>query len=45
MALTMGGAMGLVMLGWMLNMFGNTKANLGVVATSLLLLEKEISAA
>jgi hypothetical protein len=38
MALTMGGAMGLVMLGWMLNMYRNTKANIAVVAASLLLL-------
>lgn len=38
MAITMGGAMGLVMLAWMLNMYKNTKANLVVVAVSLLLL-------
>ncbi|WP_081687361.1 DUF305 domain-containing protein [Glycomyces tenuis] len=38
MALTMGGAMGLVMLGWMLNMFRNMKVNLGIVLASLLLL-------
>lgn len=38
MALTMGGAMGLVMLAWMLNMYKNMKANLTVVAVSLLLL-------
>lgn len=38
MALTMGGAMGLVMLAWMLNMYKNTKANIAVVAASLLLL-------
>ncbi|MEX1077962.1 MAG: DUF305 domain-containing protein [Homoserinimonas sp.] len=38
MALTMGGAMGLVMLAWMLNMYRNTKANIAVVAISLLLL-------
>ncbi|WP_228386484.1 DUF305 domain-containing protein [Ornithinicoccus halotolerans] len=38
MALTMGGAMGLVMLGWMLNMYRNMKANLAVVVASLLLL-------
>ena len=30
MALTMGGAMGLVMLAWMLNMYRNTKANIGI---------------
>ncbi len=38
MALTMGGAMGLVMLAWMLNMYKNAKANVAVVAVSLLLL-------
>lgn len=38
MALTMGGAMGLVMLGWMLHMYRNTRANLAIVAASLLLL-------
>ncbi|MEV0898152.1 DUF305 domain-containing protein [Actinoplanes sp. NPDC049802] len=38
MALTMGGTMGLIMLGYMLHMYRNTKANLGVVAASLLLL-------
>ncbi|GAA1580452.1 DUF305 domain-containing protein [Kribbella sancticallisti] len=38
MALTMGGTMGLIMLGYMLDMFRNTKANLGVVVASLLLL-------
>ncbi|MDP9818470.1 DUF305 domain-containing protein [Spirilliplanes yamanashiensis] len=38
MALTMGGTMGLIMLGYMLNMYRNIKANLGVVAASLLLL-------
>jgi cytochrome c oxidase subunit IV len=38
MTLTMGGAMGLVMLGWMLNMYRNTRANLAVVAVSLLML-------
>lgn len=38
MALTMGGAMGLVMLGWMLNMYKNAKANVAVVLSSLLLL-------
>ena len=31
MALTMGGAMGLVMLGWMLNMYKSAKANVAVV--------------
>lgn len=38
MAITMGGAMGLVMLAWMLNMYKSVKANLIVVAASLLLL-------
>lgn len=38
MALTMGGAMGLVMLGWMLNMYKNAKTNVAVVLSSLLLL-------
>lgn len=32
MALTMGGAMGLVMMGWMLNMYKNAKINLAIVA-------------
>ncbi|MDF9278387.1 DUF305 domain-containing protein [Arthrobacter sp. EH-1B-1] len=38
MALAMGGTMGLIMLGWMLNMYKNTKANIAVVVVSLLLL-------
>ena len=38
MAVTMGGAMGLVMLAWMLNMYKNTTANIVVVVVSLLLL-------
>ena len=38
MAITMGGAMGLVMLAWMLNMYKSMKANLIVVAVSLLVL-------
>lgn len=38
MAVTMGGAMGLVMLAWMLNMYKNAKANVVVVLASLLLL-------
>ncbi len=38
MALTMGGVMGLVMLGWMLNMYKNMKANIAIVAASLVLL-------
>ncbi|GGC18463.1 DUF305 domain-containing protein [Cellulomonas carbonis] len=38
MALTMGGAMGLVMFAWMLNMYKSTKANVAVVVASVLLL-------
>lgn len=38
MALTMGGAMGLVMLAWMWKMYSNTKVNIAIVAASLLLL-------
>ena len=38
MTLTMGGAMGLVMLAWMRRMYKSTKANLAVVAVSALLL-------
>jgi uncharacterized protein (DUF305 family) len=38
MAITMGGVMGLVMPAWMLNMYKNMKANIAIVATSLLLL-------
>lgn len=38
MAITMGGAMGLVMLGWMLNMYKSAKANVAVVVASLVLL-------
>lgn len=38
MAFTMGGAMGLIMLGWMLNMFRNTKVNVAIVTASILLL-------
>lgn len=38
MALTMGGVMGLVMLGWMLNMYKNTKRNIAIVAASIALL-------
>jgi uncharacterized protein (DUF305 family) len=35
---TMGGTMGLIMLAWMLNMDKNAKANIAVVAVSVLLL-------
>jgi hypothetical protein len=38
MAMTMGGAMGLVMLAWMLHMYRRTRANLAVVLASLVLL-------
>jgi hypothetical protein len=38
MAITMGGAMGLVMLAWMLNMYKSTVGNVVVVVVSLLLL-------
>lgn len=38
MALTMGGAMALVMLAWMLNMYKNTKANVVVVLAGVALL-------
>ena len=38
MTLTMGGTMGLIMLAWMLNMYRNSKANLALVAASVLLL-------
>lgn len=38
MALAMGGTMGFVMLGWMLNMYKNTRFNLVIVAVSALLL-------
>ena len=38
MAITMGGSMGLVMLGWMLNMYKNAKRNIAIVAASILLL-------
>ncbi len=38
MAMTMGGAMGLVMLAWMLRMYRNTQANIAIVIVSLLLL-------
>ena len=38
MAMVMGGTMGVVMLGWMLNMYRNTKANIAVIAVSLLLI-------
>jgi len=38
MAMVMGGTMGLVMLGWMLNMYRDMRFNIGIVAASLLLI-------
>lgn len=38
MTFTMGGTMGLIMLGWMLNMYKNTGLNLLIVGLSLALL-------
>lgn len=38
MALTMGGAMGLVMIAWMLKMYKSTKANIAVVTASAVVL-------
>ena len=38
MTLVMGGTMGLVMLGWMLNMYRSAKGNIAIVAVSLLLI-------
>jgi hypothetical protein len=38
MALVMGGAMTLVMLGWMLNMYKNVRVNVGIVVVGLLLI-------
>jgi len=38
MAIVMGGTMGLVMLGWMLNMYRDMRFNVGIVAASLLLI-------
>src|SRR5690625_1473143 len=38
MMLTMGGSIGLVMLGWMLNMYQNQKINMLIFAASILLL-------
>lgn len=43
MTLTMGGAMGVVMLGWMLNMYRNTTLNLVIAGVSLVLLGVGIS--
>jgi hypothetical protein len=37
MAITMGGAMGLVMLAWMLNMYKSARGNVAIVVASLLL--------
>jgi hypothetical protein len=38
MTLAMGGSMGLVMLGWMLNMYRNARLNVAIIAVSVLLL-------
>lgn len=38
MALAMGGTMGLVMLGWMLDMYRDTKVNIAIVLASILLI-------
>lgn len=38
MSLVMGGSMGLVMLGWMLNMYRNSRANVAILVVSLALL-------
>lgn len=38
MTITMGGTMGLVMLAWMLNMYKNTRANIAIVVTSVVLI-------
>lgn len=38
MALVMGGTMGLIMLGWMLNMYRDLKLNLAILTASLLLI-------
>jgi hypothetical protein len=38
MTLAMGGTMGLIMLGWMLNMYRNTTINILIVITSILLI-------
>ena len=43
MTLTMGGAMGVVMLAWMLNMYRDTKWNLVIAVASLMLLVAGIS--
>lgn len=38
MALTMGGTMVLIMLGWMLNMYKNTKANIAIIIAGVVLI-------
>lgn len=38
MTITMGGTMGIVMLAWMLNMYKNVKANVAIIAASLLMI-------
>lgn len=43
MAITMGGVMALVMLGWMMNMYRNRKVNIAIVGVALLVLATSIS--
>lgn len=43
MTLAMGGTMGIVMLGWMLNMYRNTRWNVAIIGISLLLLVGGVS--
>lgn len=43
MALVMGGTMGLIMLGWMLNMYRSIKANVAVIAVSVVLIALGVS--
>lgn len=38
MAITMGGVMTLVMLGWMLNMYRNRKMNIAIVGLTIVVL-------
>ena len=43
MAITMGGVMALVMLGWMSNMYRNRKVNMAIVGATILVLAGSIS--
>jgi FlaA1/EpsC-like NDP-sugar epimerase len=43
MSITMGGVMALVMLGWMLNMYRNRKANIAIVVVAVLALATSIT--